>query len=163
MTFDLMVLAGFLPTKQAAADILRCNALTEKYGLKLTAQQAAELVETRSSSLKETGRIEFGGGVIDKIIKRFCDSLYLSQYDYAETLHELTRLFYTFKNETLDLLGDDDLIGLMRKSFDKCSGSLDLLANRELEAMAHNIRYGYGPEYRDTDPEETEDGEDGEY
>ncbi|WP_309446508.1 DUF6323 family protein [Desulfosporosinus nitroreducens] len=33
-----------------------------------------ELVETRTFSLKSNGRIEFGGGVIDKIIKEFCDS-----------------------------------------------------------------------------------------
>lgn len=163
MAFDLIALTGSLPARQAACDILCCNSLTEAYGLSLTSEQAAELIQTRSLSLESTGRIEFGGGVIDKIIRSFCDSPYLSQYDYAETLHELVELFYFFKNETLDLIGDDDLIGLMKKGYDICQGSLDLLANRELETMARNIRYGFDPEYREPDSEETEDEEDAGY
>jgi hypothetical protein len=160
MAFDLMVLSGSLPEKLAAADILRMNAFTEQYALTLTAQQAAELARTRSASLKSTGRIEFGGGVIEKIIKSFCDSPYISQSSYGETLQELIELFYFFKNETLDLLGDDELIRLMKKYFDDCHGSLDLLANRDLEIMAHNVRYGFDPEYRESDPDEKEEDDD---
>ncbi len=156
MDFDLMVLSGPLQSKQAAQDILLLNEFTEQYALTLTPCQAAELAATRSSSLKTAGRIEPGGGVIQKIIKSFCDSPYLSLPDYAETLNELVELFYIFKNETLDLIGDDSLIALMRKSFDKCLGSLDLLASRELESMARNIRYGLDPEYSGGPSEEKE-------
>lgn len=109
---------------------------------------AVELVETRSLALKRNGRIEFGGGTIDKLIKGFCDSPYISKNNYTETLHELIEIFYYYKNETLDLVSDDDLINFMKKSFDGCcEGSLDLLCGRELANMASNIRFGYSPNY----------------
>lgn len=102
------------------------------------------MVETRNYSLKENGRIEFGGGVIDKIINEFCDSPYMSMHSYTEVLNELIETFYYYKNDTLDLIDDDDLIKFMRKAFDNaCKGSPELLSGRELAAMAHNLRYGY--------------------
>lgn len=164
MSFDLMILNGSLVKKQAVSEIMQCNRITEKYALVLTEQQAAELVETRTDSLKKTGRIEFGGGIIDKLIKEFCDSPYISQYNYAETLQELIDIFYYYKNETLDQISDDDLIKYMKKCFDgKCQGSLDLLKFRELNKMARNIRYGCDPEYEETVEEDAEDDGDGQY
>lgn len=164
MSFDLMIFSDSLLIKHAVSEIIKCNEITEQYALTLTEQQAVELVETRSYSLKSTGRIELGGGVIDKIIKEFCDSPYISQYNYAETLHELIEIFYYYKNETLDLMSDDDLIKFMQKCFNgKCQGSLDLLKFRELEKMAHNIRYGYDPEYEEIDNEDMEEDDDEQY
>lgn len=157
MSFDLTVFSKSLIQKQAVSEIIECNKITEQYALKLTEQQAVELVETRSLSLIEMGRIEFGGGVIDKIIKEFCSSPYISQHNYTETLHDLIEIFYYYKNETLDLMGDDDLVRFMKKCFDgKCQGSLDLLKWRELEKMASNVRHGYDPGYEEIDKEDTE-------
>lgn len=164
MSLDLIMFSGSLLQKQAVSEILQCNSATEQYALTLTEQQAAELVETRSCSLKNTGRIEFGGGVIDRIIKEFCDSPYISQNNYTETLHELIEIFYYFKNETLDLMSDDELMRFMKKCFDgNCQGSLDLLKYRELEKIARNIRYGYDPDYEEKDSEELENDDDDEY
>ena len=157
MSFDLTMFSGALLQKQAVLEIIECNKITGPYALKLTEQQAVELVETRSLALRDTGRIEIGGGVIDKIIKEFYSSPYISQHNYAETLHDLIELFYYYKNETLDLMGDDDLIKFMKKCFDgKCQGSLDLLKWRELEKMARSVRCGYGPGYEESDKEDTE-------
>ncbi|OPX84121.1 MAG: hypothetical protein A4E53_03896 [Pelotomaculum sp. PtaB.Bin104] len=164
MSLDLMIFSGSLLKKQAVSEIIRCNEITEKYALTLTEQQAIELVQTRSHSLKNTGRIEFGGGVIDKIIKAFCTSPYILQSNYARTLHELIEIFYYYKNETLDLMSDDNLIKFMKKYFDgKCQGSLDLLKCRELEKMARNIRYGYDPDCDEIDNQEAGDDGTGEY
>ncbi|KJR49459.1 hypothetical protein UF75_0013 [Desulfosporosinus sp. I2] len=161
MSIDLMLFSGSLLQKQAVSEIILCNKITEQYVLTLTEQQAIELVETRSYTLKNTGRIEFGGGVIDKIIKTFCNSPYISQYNYAETIHELIEIFYYYKNETLDLMSDDELIKFMKSCFDgKCQGSLDMLKWRELEKMAFGIRCGYDRAYEEIDNEELE-GEDG--
>lgn len=129
--------------EQAATEIINCNEITTQYGLKLSQQQAKELVHTRTESLKRTGRVEFMGGVLQKIITVFCDSPFLSQTDYASVLNELIETFYYFKNETLDELEDDELIEIMKRFFDEtCRGSVELLQNRELEAVARNIRYG---------------------
>ncbi|WP_342343327.1 DUF6323 family protein [Ruminiclostridium herbifermentans] len=70
MVFELSIFNGALIQKQAVNEIMKCNDLTVKFGLILTEEQAIELVETRSYALKQNGRIEFGGGVIDKIIRQ---------------------------------------------------------------------------------------------
>ncbi len=147
--------------KQAVDEIVKCNDFTFRFGLTLSHQDALELVETRTFSLKGNGRIEFSGGVIEKIIKEFCDSPYISRHNYVETLHDLIEIFYYYKNETLDLLSDDDLIKLMKNSFDsKCQGSLELLSGRELNKMARNLRYGYALDYsEDNEYEEDENDE----
>lgn len=145
---------------------MKCNDLTVKFGLVLTEAQALALVETRSFVLKKNGRIEFGGGVIDEIINEFCDSPYLSMHNYEETLHELLETFYYYKNETLDLMSDDDLIKYMKNAFDGiCQGSLELLSGLELYKLARNLRYGYAPDYSDDaiELDGDEEDEDGEY
>ncbi len=165
MSFELMLFDNFLIEKQAVSEVLLCNTITADYSLVLSEEQALELVETRSYSLKNVGRIEFGGGIIEKVILSFANSPYISQYRYAEIVTELVEIFYYFKNETLDLISDDDLIGYMKKYFDGvCQGSLDQLKFRELERMAKNVRLGLDPDYNDLyDNEklmETEDDDD---
>ncbi len=158
MGFELIPFASGLIQKQAACEVIKCNDYTERFGLSLTQTQAIELVETRSLSLRDNGRIEFGGGVIDKIIKEFCDSPYISMQNYAETLHELVEIFYYHKNETLDLISDDDLIKFMKSTFDGvCQGSLDLLSGRELYRLARNLRFGLPSDYSEDDVSEDDD------
>ena len=162
MAFELIRISSSLIQEQAVAEIEKCNDLTSRYGLVLSHNEAIELVETRSLSLKNNGRIEFGGGVINIIINEFCDSPYITKLNYAGTIHELVEIFYNYKNETLDLMSDDDLIKFMSSSFDgTCQGSLELLSDRELAHMASNLRHGYAPNYLKN--EECEEDEDGEY
>ena len=78
----------------AVTEIIHCNQITSRYGLILKESEAAELAQTRSEVLEKVGRIEFAGGVISKLIMEFCDSPYLSQFNYAETLNELIETFY---------------------------------------------------------------------
>ncbi len=149
MPFDLTIFSGSLMIKQAVDEVLGCNDETNHYALTLSEQQAVELIETRSCSLKETGRVEFGGGVINKIINVFCSSPFIMQDNYTEIIHELIEIFYYFKNETLDRMSDDDLIKFMKKSFDgQCQSSLELVKGRELERLARRIRYGNILEYQ---------------
>ncbi|MBE0501968.1 MAG: hypothetical protein IBX47_11050 [Desulfuromonadales bacterium] len=132
----------FMINKLAITEIINCNEITSRYGLMLSLAEAQELVETRAEALNSYGRIEFAGGIINKLIMQFFDSPFLSRFNYADTLNELIETFYYFKNETLDEIGDDELISLMKKYFDQsCQGSMELLQNRELETLARNIRY----------------------
>ena len=164
MRFEIALLNNnALIQKQAVNEVLKYNDLTSRFGLVLTEKQAIALVETRSFALKENGRIEFGGGVIDKLIYEFCDSPYIWANNYEQTLHDLIEIFYYYKNETLDLISDDDLIKYMKTAFDGiCQGSLELLSGRELDQLSHNMRYGYAFDYSEDDENE-EDEEDGEY
>lgn len=163
MSFEIISMSSALMEKQAVTEIEKCNDFTAQYGLTLSHQDVIELIETRNFALKSNGRIEFGGGVINKIIREFCDSPYLTMDNYAETIHDLTEIFYFYKNETLDLISDDELIEFMKNRFDgRCQGSLELLSGRELENMARNLRYGYAPNYS-VDPERDKEDENEQY
>jgi len=159
LVFDLIPFSSGFIQKQAVSEVIKCNEYTQKFGLALTRAQAAELVETRSIALNDNGRVEFGGGVIDKIINEFCDSPYISMLNYTQTINELLEIFYYYKNETLDLVSDDELIKYIKNSFtDICQGSLDLLSGRELDHFARNFRSGYRFDYSGDDF--SEDAED---
>ena len=161
MSFEFISFTSGLIQKQAVSEVIKCNEYTARFGLVLTPAQALELVETRAIALSDNGRIEFGGGVIDKIIKEFCDSPYISMRNYTQTIHELLEIFYYYKNETMDLTSDDDLIKHMKTAFDGvCQGSLDLLSGRELERLARNLRFGYRYDYSGDDFSEGGEDED---
>jgi hypothetical protein len=166
MSFELVPSMVGLIQKQAVGEVIKCNDYTVRFGLMLTLAQALELVETRSIALRDNGRIEFGGGVIDKIIREFCSSPYIYMHNYTQTIHELLEIFYYYKNETLDLVSDDDLIKHMKTAFDGvCQGSLDLLSGRELDRLARNLRSGYHynhseDDYSGVDYSGDEEGED---
>jgi len=85
--------------------------------------------------------VELGIEVIKKIIAAFCSSPYIHAFEYAGILGELVETFYYMKNETRDLISDDDLISVMRELFDNQSrGSLELLRYRDLEEYARQLR-----------------------
>lgn len=145
MKFELTTLNNGLIQKQATGDILTLNDATSTFGLSLTPEQAGRLVATRTDALTQTGRIEFGSGVIGKLIRAFCDSPYITQRHYEETLHDLVEIFYGCKNETGDRIGDDDLIALMKTAFDgPCAGSVELLAGQSVDGLARMVGGAYG-------------------
>lgn len=98
------------------------------------------MVSVRSDTLRKTGRIEFGGGILNQLIMAFCDSPYISQENYEATLYELVDLFYNLKNETADRVGDNDLIEIMKKEFNgECCGSLELLSGTALPVFVRKL------------------------
>lgn len=136
----------FLPmtllNQHIITEVKKCNDDTIQYGLQLSEQDINSLVESRKEALQLSGRIEFGGGVIQKIITEFADSPYLHQQIYLETVTALQDIFYHFKNESLEELSDDELIKSMRKYFDnQCNGSLEYLTTTALENYCRDIRY----------------------
>lgn len=129
--------------KQIFTEILTCNNVTSEYGLILREEDVKELLQTRTEALNKSGRIEFNGEIITKVISTFSDSPYISQYNYASTINELVEIFYNYKNETLDYISDDELIEIMKDFFDNyCQGSLELLEGKVLYKIADNIRNG---------------------
>ena len=133
---------GFL-SKVTVEEIMACNEKTAEYGLKLSEADVQTLMTTRKEALMANGRVEFNGGIIVKLIESFCDSTYISQYNYLDTIDELIDTFYYYKNETLDFVGDDELIEKMKEFFNgSCKGSVELLQNRELYKVEYNIKHG---------------------
>ena len=134
------------------ANIKKCNEYTSQYGLVLSDKQVSNLIEKRKEILKETGRIEFREGIIDKLIREFCDSPYINQENYATTLYELVEIFYEYKNETMDFITDDELIEFMKKSFDGiCQGDLEYLSGTVMYKMRENLLRGKPIDYIEDD------------
>ena len=137
----------FLPpmlfAQQTMAVLRECNNYTTRFGLQLTEEEIQQLIENRKEVLKITGRIEFGGGIIQKIVMEFADSAYINQMDYVELLMELQECFYYFKTEALEALADDELIKIMKLYFEEvCQGDVQLLQSTMLENYCRDIRYG---------------------
>lgn len=134
----------------AKDEIRRCNALNQLYGLTLTESDITELVELRGQALKNTGRVEFGGGILPKLIRAFCKSPYVDPFNYAAVLGDLQDAFYYFKNESDDRFSDDDLIEFMEKVFNgKAEGSTELLCTISLEDLCRWARNGFEDLYAD--------------
>lgn len=138
--------------------IISCNQYTQKFGLQLSAEEATQLVEARKDSLKMQERVEFGQGILTQLIYAFCDSPYIYQDNYVDTMEALQDIFYLYKNESLDELTDQELITYMKEAFDgSCQGSLEHLEDTALEGFARKIRRGG---YLDTVYIEDEGGDD---
>ena len=121
-------------------ELSACNAVTERYGLTLSESSVLAIAEKRTQTLLETGRVEFGESVIPKLINAFCDSPYLLQDDYEETLCALTEAFYSFKNDCFDRLTDDELIACLRVCYDAYEGGLDAVCSLTIEELTRGRR-----------------------
>lgn len=133
--------------KQLAMEIKKCNEVTMRYGVTLSDTQIENLINKRFESLKNTGRIEFGDGILKELIEAFCDSPYIIQENYEETLEELQDIFYFFKGEAMDQIADDELIEFMKEYFNgECQGSIEYLSGTNLEELCRNTRYGLNRE-----------------
>lgn len=121
--------------RQLRGKLRESNALSARFGLSLSEQSIAALAQARTETLAQTGRIEFGASVLPDMIESFCDSPYLMQDDYEETLTGLMEAFYVFKNETRDRIADDELFERMRDCYDAYEGSLDAVSGMTAEAL----------------------------
>lgn len=138
MSFSLITIDASLAEKKVINKILLCNEETKRYGLLLTESQAEALAQTRTASLKENKRIEFSDGVVDKLIIAMCDSAYITQEIYENTIHEMINLFYDLKNNTWDMVSDNDLIDFIKTAFNGCCrGTMELLIEKSTELAEH--------------------------
>jgi hypothetical protein len=140
---DMFELMKVQQQKQEVDRVLECNRKTEQFGLVLSQEEAKNLLLNRKTALEDNGRIEFGKGILPKIIELFCDSQFINQETYADTLSEMQEIFYSYKNETQDELTDDELLAFMKKQFEEiCFGDIEYLRNTCLERYAKAVRSG---------------------
>ena len=130
-------------SKNQIQKVIDCNQYTKKFSVSLSKKDVRALLEARKESLKEQERVEFGDSILPKIIFAFCDSPYVYQDNYKDTLESLQDIFYLYKNESMDEPTDDELIDYMKKEFNGvCQGSLEYLEYTSLEKFARDIRSG---------------------
>lgn len=132
---EQLVPAGVQRTRALAA-MEKSGAMAAVYGLTLKPGDMRMLAEKQVESLRATGRVEFGEGPYGRLIAAFCDSPYLSQATYAETLAALCELFYQFKSESADRWSDDELVEAMKSLFDGvCHGAVEGVADSLWQAL----------------------------
>lgn len=130
-----------LAERNQANALRKTNEYTNQFGLRLTEEDIGELLVRRKECLAEQQRVEFGTGILDKLIFAFCDSDYIYQTNYLESIIRLQDIFYLYKNESMDELTDEELINIMRNAFEReCQGSLEYLEDTYLEEFARDIR-----------------------
>ena len=106
------------------------NEKTAPFGLSLSPAQIAVLQKQEGQALSRTGRVCFGRSILPRLAAAFAGSPHIQACDWADTLGELTELFYALKRETEDALSDDELIGRMARTFDgPAQGSILLLTD----------------------------------
>ena len=133
-----------LQQKNQLAKILETNEMTARYGLVLTQQDAELLAAERSRVLKRERRVEFGPGILPKVIEQFCDSDFVDQNNYVDTLLRLQEIFYLYKNEMQDEISDEELLHFMKEQFEEvCFGDLGYLEGTCLQIFAEAVRAGY--------------------
>lgn len=126
------------------AKVMKTNEETERFGLALTEQDARLILKERNNVLAEQRRVEFGEGIAAKIIYEFCDSDYIDQNHYVDTIICLQEIFYLYKNEMQDEITDDELLHLMKEQFEQlCFGDLDYLEGTCLAQFSQAVRAGY--------------------
>ena len=133
-----------MSSKHQLAKVMETNQYTEKFGLSLTEEEGRMLVRERVNSLRKHQRIEFGTGILPKLIYEFCDSSYINQDHYAETIAALQNIFNRYKNEMMDEISDDELLHFMKEQYETvCFGDLEYLAGTCLAVFAQAVRAGY--------------------
>ena len=124
--------------------VMETNQYTQRYGLILKPEDAQIIVAERRNTLREQKRVEFGQGILPQLIYEFCDSGYISQSNYVETMIRLQEIFYLYKNETMDELTDNELVHFMKEQFETvCYGDLEYLEGTCLRIFAEAVRAGY--------------------
>lgn len=130
-----------LQMARAVHELESCNAAIARFGLSLSAADARALVAGRVESLQETERVEFAGGATKELVLAFAGSPHVSQRTFASQILELQELFYEFKNESLDQVPDDELVGKMRSLFDDVAkGDMEYLAEALFDGLGRHIR-----------------------
>lgn len=139
----------FLQQQNQLSEVIETNQVTEKFGLVLTEDEAKWILNERKNVLREQKRVEFGESIVTKLIFEFCDSSYIDQRNYVETILRLQEIFYLYKNETKDKIPDEELLHLMKEQFENvCQGDLDYLEDTCLANYAEAVRAGYDGQRR---------------
>ena len=124
--------------------IQQSSQYAQRYGLQLSEEETQVLLTERSKALQAERRVEFGQSILPQLIYAFCDSAYISQDNYLDTLIRLQEIFFLYKNEMQDEITDEELIHFMREQFEEvCCGDLEYLESTCLEIFAEAVRAGY--------------------
>lgn len=135
-----------------AKELIQLNKKTQEYGITLSAKDCLDIAQFRNEALIENQRIEIGLGAVEKIIELFCDSPYINQHNFTQTIEALLECFYTIKTETLDKINDDSVLDFLVYLYENvCGGDINKLYDAEAfdlfinKALAKPAFYNHNP------------------
>lgn len=135
---------ALLQQKNRIAKVMEADGAAGRYGLTLSEEEAKRIVEAEAKALGQERRVELGEGISPRIIYEFCDSDYITQDDYVDTVIRLQQIFFLYKNEMNDEITDDELLHFMKEQFETvCFGDLDYLEGTCLSIFSQAVRAGY--------------------
>ncbi len=138
---DKMIISLFEDSKNEIREILNNNKHSSKFGLILSKNQIETLIAERKEILKDTGRLEIGESVLSLIVNKFCDSQYLWQDNYYETISEVQNIFFIMKNESMEMISDKELIDYLYKLYNgKAKGSLEYIMGVGLDVLIRSLK-----------------------
>lgn len=117
MKHTVMDHLAMLQLRRSEEMVERWGRLAGDWGLALSREDLRMLAEERTRALRASGRVEYGEGILPRLILAFRDSPSLDRENCARTLAELQEEFYLRKNDAPHLT-DDQLLARMRREFD---------------------------------------------
>lgn len=140
---DIVRMYNQLQFQSEKEEIRACNDVASQFGLVLTENDINELIGSRVLACKNIGRIEFGNGILPQMIYAFCDSPYLDQDNYVNTLVQLQEAFYYYKSEAEERFTDEEIVDFMVRTFHgRAQGSLEYLIETSLADLCRYARCG---------------------
>ncbi|WP_455682618.1 DUF6323 family protein [Thomasclavelia sp.] len=138
--FDINKINYELRIQKEVTEILKCNDVSCRYGIILKESDAKELIIVRQETIKDVGLIEFKSTIVEEIVLAFCDSQFITKYDYLDVLSQLVEIFYYYRKELDELISDEDIIKYMQLAFEgPCQGSLEQLSDYQLDKLLDDI------------------------
>ncbi len=126
---------------QLKSELLETNKKSAEYGLVLSEQDALMLVVQGKEAIALQDRVEFGKSITVKLVEKFMQSTYISPVDYAQTIAMLLEIFYEAKEESLDVLTDEEVIDILYDFFERESGGdIETLQTRDMYYLCRKIR-----------------------
>lgn len=126
--------------KAAQERLLELNGVLRDYGLVLTPEATAEILDARERILKNQGRVELDLSVTEKLIAGLAGSTFMMQEELTKTINDAYEVFHFLKNALSDFIGDDEVIEAMLTCFDRdCGGSSELLLGKGAEKILKSL------------------------
>lgn len=114
------------------------GAAARESGLGLTADQVREIANVEAACLAESERVLFGESVAVRVVRTFASSPCLAGNNAAQSLVDLVEAFYELRDSFPAVVTDEELLELLRESFDgEAADDVDLAV-----ALAHDALVG---------------------
>lgn len=127
------------PTSKDGAAL--CAATLQQCGIILSPAEQAALAAAQTKALRDSGRVEFGAGILPALAKAFANSPYITQENAAALLEELQAAFYYFRGECDGLISDEKLVDFMRREFNgPAGGDVGYLSGTSLERLCAKLK-----------------------